>query len=258
MKGFPPADSYWRFANSVRTQRRYLLKPEARRFLRAIRSTAERRVEVVKTGSLFWRAQRGSLTVEVPIDGTDETVEEDAPFKVSRMKPLRGLATEGRANPKGIPYLYLASHRDTAAAEVRPWKAGVISIGQFRVVRELRLVNTTLFSKQALYLGRQPDPIKREEAVWGDIDDAFAVPSTLTDNASEYVPTQVLAELFREQGYDGIAYRSSYGKGHNIVLFDIDLAAQVNCFLMRVKDLQFSFDVEDRFGYAVKGSGSEK
>jgi RES domain-containing protein len=31
------------------------------------------------------------------------------------MKPLRDRAREGRANPKGIPYLYLATHAKAAA-----------------------------------------------------------------------------------------------------------------------------------------------
>jgi len=78
------------------------------------------------------------------MDGTDETVTEDYPFDTKRMKPLLGRAREGRANPKGIPYLYLATHRDTAVAEVRPWKGGAVSVGQFKIMRDLKLVNTTI------------------------------------------------------------------------------------------------------------------
>jgi hypothetical protein len=62
---------------------------------------------------------------------------------------------------------------------------------------------------------------------------------------------QVLAELFREAGFDGVGYRSSYGERHNVVLFDVDLAEQANGFLMRVTDLQFNFEVEERFGYSA-------
>jgi len=205
----------------------------------------------VPAGGFLWRAQRGASTIDVPIPGTDDSVEEDYPFDPKRMKPLRNRAKEGRANPKGIPYLYLATHRDTAVAEVRPWKGGIVSVGQFRIVRDLRLVNTTIDSKQAFYLGKQPDPKKREEAVWGDIDAAFAAPTTLTDDASEYVPTQVLAELFHDNRFDGIAYRSAYGPGHNVVLFDLDAADQTDCFLVRVKDITFVLDLDEQHSYKV-------
>jgi hypothetical protein len=251
VKDFPSATSYWRFAHSVRTQRRYLLRPTARRFLQAIRATAERRLDVIPADGLFWRAQRGCDFVDIPIDGTDDFVSEPTPYKPNRMKPPAGLATEGRANPKGIPYLYLASQRDTAAAEVRPWKCAYVSVGQFRAVRDLRIVNTTLYSKHVIYLHKQVDPLKREEAVWGDIDRAFAVPTTPADNESEYVPTQVLAELFKEAGFDGVGYRSSYGGGHNVALFDLALAEQVNCVVLRVSELRFTFELEEQFGYDV-------
>jgi hypothetical protein len=88
--------------------------------------------------------------------------------------------------------------------------------------------------------------------VWGDIDHAFSVPTTASDNAADYVPTQVLAELFREGGFDGIGYRSAYGTGHNIVLFDLTLADHVNSMLVRVKDLKLDFESEEQFGYDVK------
>jgi hypothetical protein len=252
MKNFPAWDSYWRFAHSVRTERRYLLTKEARTFLNAVRVTAERRSEALGSDVRLWRAQLGASTIEIPLDGPDDFAVEDYPFDEKRMKPRPGRAREGRANPKGIPFLYLATHKETAAAEVRPWKGGVVSVGQFQPVRELKLVNTTLRSKKMFFIGRQPSPLKREEAVWGYIDHAFSEPTTLSDDATEYVPTQVLSELFRDAGYDGIGYRSAYGPGHNIVLFDTDIAKQVNCFVMEVKDIKFQFELNEQFAYRVK------
>jgi hypothetical protein len=252
MTAFRSASQYWDFARSVRSGRRYIHTKEARDFLRAVTESADRRVNEVARGVFLWRAQRGSTTIEVPIHGTDDTTEEDYPFDVGRMKPLAGRAKEGRANPKGIPYLYLATHRDTAVAEVRPWKGAVVSVGQFMVVRKLRLVNTTLSSKQAFYLGGEPSPRKREEAVWGDIEAAFATPTTASDDTSDYVPTQILAEALRDSGFDGIGYRSAYGGGHNVALFDIGAAEQRNCFLVRVKDVKFEFKVDEQYSYTIK------
>ena len=55
-------------------------------------------------------------------------------------------------------------------------------------------------------------PEVKEKAVWVEIDCAFSHPTTLSDDAADYVPTQILAELFRDTGYDGIVYRSHFGE----------------------------------------------
>jgi hypothetical protein len=89
-------------------------------------------------GSMLWRAQLG-YDHYAAVDFTGE--QQPAPFPVERMKPLRNRAREGRANPKGIPYLYLATHQDTAMAEVRPWVGSLISIGRFALKRDVHVLN---------------------------------------------------------------------------------------------------------------------
>ncbi|NHZ82770.1 RES domain-containing protein [Massilia sp. CCM 8695] len=68
---------------------------------------------------------------------------------------------------------------------------------------------------------------------------------------AEYVPTQVIAEFFKKQGFDGVVYKSRLGPGFNIALFDIDVADVANCQLYSVKSVEFSFAQEGR-GYNVK------
>lgn len=253
MTGFASTSSYWRFAQQVRSRRRYIHSAETRKFLREVLRSAERRIEELPGASYLWRAQKGGNKVQVPIPDTDDTVEEDCPYPTTRMKPLVGQAFEGRANPKGISYLYLATHKDTAVAEVRPWKGGVVSVGQFRLARKLRLVNTSLHSHHYLnvIMKKRRSALEIEEWVWGDIDHAFSEPTQQSDNTSEYVPTQVLAEVFLEAGFDGVGYRSAYGEGHNIVLFDPNIAEQVNCHIVKVKDIKFTLTSSTQFGYEV-------
>lgn len=40
---------------------------------------------------------------------------------------------------------------------------------------------------------------------------------------------------------DGIGYRSSYGDGHNIALFDVDAAEVVDCKMVRVTRVEVSY-----------------
>ena len=195
---------------------------------------------MLRAGVGVWRAQVGHDWDPVR-EGDEVDAEVEGPFRPDRMKPPRDRAREGRANPKGIAYLYAATHRDTACAEVRPWLGVYVSLAQFKTVRTLTLVNCTEDSKRKHDIGGTP-PAHWDTAVWCDIDAAFARPVTPTDEDAEYVPTQILAELFKVNGFDGVLYRSSLGPGHNIVLFDIDSVSLVNCALYEVKSLAFAFN----------------
>jgi len=66
-----------------------------------------------------------------------------------------------------------------------------------------------------------------------------------------------LAELFKSKGFDGIAYRSSLGPGHNLALFDLTLAKQVNCFLFEAKKVSIEFDEAGR-PYSLSEIGMKK
>jgi hypothetical protein len=49
-----------------------------------------------------------------------------------------------------------------------------------------------------------------------------------------------MAELFKQQGLDGVAYRSSLGSGLNIALFDLDAADVVGCTVLEVMSLKLN------------------
>jgi hypothetical protein len=165
----------------------------------------------------------------------DEREEMPCALDPKEMKPRRDAAYENRANPKGIPVLYTASKRDTAIAEIRPWKGALVSVAQLRVNRDLRIVNCTLNTGPLKFYLDEPDEVERERANWGHMDRAYSRPVMRHEDLAEYVPTQILAELFRSDGLDGIAYRSSLGSGHNLALFDLDVADVINCGLYSVE-----------------------
>jgi len=79
-------------------------------------------------------------------------------------------------------------------------------------------------------------------AVWLDIDRAFSRPVVVGDDVADYAPTQILAEVFRQHGFDGVACRSSLGPGHNIALFDPDTAAILNCSLVSIRNVIFEHE----------------
>lgn len=237
MAEFSSVWSYWKFAHAVRREWRFTRNAEQTAFLEAVLATSERRREVLPAGSLVFRAQLGC---EWPADAEEEAEDPGPrPFPPARMKPLSDRASEGRVNPRGIPCLYTATHAETAAAEVRPWIGAYVSVAQMKIVRDITVVNCTSDDKRNMIYLKEPSPAEREIAVWRDIDRAFAQPVDRDDQLAEYVPTQVIAEMFRGQGLDGVAYRSSLGDGHNIALFDLDAAVVINYTVHEVREIRF-------------------
>lgn len=248
MAEFESWRSYWQFARSVRTKHRYLHADSVKSFLKVVLETGRKRATVIPKGAILWRSQLGAIFVSM----VDSDMEEERPFPPERMIPQKNSAKEGRVNPKGIPCLYLSNDMETALSEVRPWVGSSISLGQFKTVKSLKVID---FSKDdskniVFYLdGKEPSPEKRERDVWRHINRAFSTPVTPNDEQADYAPTQILAELFKSNGYDGIVYKSSCGVGHNIAIFEIGAAKMLSARVCTAESVHFGFDKSTRAYY---------
>lgn len=243
MPGFDSPESYYVFAHSVRRKARYIFEDQVDKFLHTVLATSNTRKMDFPSKRFLWRAQLGDHREEIEING--ELSMDQGPLPSARMKPLAHSPHEGRVNPKGIPCLYLTTEKETAMAEVRPWIGSYISVGQFETVKDLTLIDC--FRQQGTDLlhymiMEEPNSDEREKAVWAHIDHAFSMPVSADDPTTEYIPTQILAELFRKNGFDGVVYKSLLGEGFNVALFDIDAAKLVNCFLYNAKSVAFKFE----------------
>jgi len=240
--------SYSIFRYVVDTKQRYILDEESKEFLNSIIDTCKDRETSLKIGSTVWRAQNGhSLRPYYQHDPeTNEDIHIDdflAPFPSNRMKPLEDSATEGRANSKGIPCLYVATDKETAMAEVRPWLGATISVGEFKLERELKILDFSVeHGKNNInFYFEEPTPEEIVKAVWSDIDNAFSKPTKASDLKSEYAPTQIISEFVKSKGYDGIAYKSSLADGHNICLFDLGSANIIRCSIYEASNIKYDF-----------------
>jgi hypothetical protein len=240
MSKFNSWKDYANFARTIMRERRYVHSPEVERFLAAVRDTCKPRLRTCPSNYVFWRAQLGHGW-EYQQDADDSF---PGPHDIARMKPLADKAREGRANPKGIPCLYVATTIETAVSEVRPWIGSYVSVGAFRTVRELKLVDCSVLHASPVFYFEEPSEDEIDKAVWGSIDRAFSVPVEPTDDIAGYVPTQLLAEVFKSEGYDGVAYKSAFDgeKGYNVALFSIDDARLVKCSLCAIKNIRFEFE----------------
>ncbi len=244
-------DSYNRFAQLVRHSRRYVWSIKETGFLSTVLATVRDRDVFLLEGMVLYRAQLGIEWEEQTDEDGKEDGEEPVGFSASRMKPRVNRANEGRANPAGIPVLYLGTTEQTAISEVRPWVGASVSVAQFKTLKRLKALDLSRghgkssFSEIGfghLFGGDSPSADAKEKAVWIDIDNAFSRPVTPSDDRADYVPTQILAELFRDAGYEAIVYKSQFGKkGFNVAIFNIDDADILNCAPYEVSEIEVKF-----------------
>ncbi len=209
------------FCKYLMRENRYILNPKWKKFASEILLTAVKREQIYPKDTKLWRARVGSM---VKIDKGGIKV---GPLKDKDMEaPPYDKAREGRANPKGIPYLYLACEDRTAIAEVRPYLEKHVTVATFKLTKELKLVDVSkepLTFDLAVRIGNMEEisTENREKLIWAYINTSFSIPIASEDNHCDYIPTQYLSELFKNKKYDGVIYRSAIRQdGCNVVLFD--------------------------------------
>lgn len=145
-------------------------------------------------------------------------------LKLSEMGvPPAELVTGGRANPPGIPYLYMASDVRTAIAEVRPGVADVVCVAKFEAQRDYKLVDLSSPRHRISPFNLDADSLHKIRSC---MDFVCTLGSDLSSPAppyrasTDYLVTQYLCELIKDLGYDGVMYASAVGKGTNIAAYD--------------------------------------
>lgn len=153
--------------------------------------------------------------------------------------PPSNLAPSGRANPQGIPYLYLCQEENTTYYEVRALYLDKLTIGHFKVKRDLRILDFT--TKLSLYYAYNnstsmlADEIAKQKILLL-ISKDLSKPLRRFDTELEYVPTQYVCEYCKLNGVNGIRFNSSLHKGGvNVVLFDSSCA---ECIKVRTREIR--------------------
>lgn len=255
-KTFESFLDYLKFELLVKRTNRYRYYQWGEDFLDTLIATSESRKTLIPKDEILWRSQLGMAEPRQVIG--EEVVYDDTnplPFPPERMKPRFGIAPEGRVNPKGISYLYLSTDPETAMAECRPWLNSKISLGKFITTQELSIVD---FLKD-VYTPVSIMDIEKEKndkhfvemVIWGQINKAFTEPLSNSNFEADYTPTQVIAELFKNKGFDGIKYKSALGSGHNIALFDLNHTELTHCYLYNTEGISYSFEGVENISYAT-------
>ena len=150
---------------------------------------------------------------------------DDSPFTIEKMgAPSKRLASHGRANPAGIPYLYLGSEPETALSEIHPHTGDMACVAEFTLSDNLTLIDLRDPRKTVSpFLLSDPSEMGKMLA---DIPFLEQIGSELTrpvlpkSAALDYIPSQYICEFIKKTGFHGVVYNSSVSKGINLALFD--------------------------------------
>ena len=153
----------------------------------------------------------------------------DETYAIDKMgAPPKRLASHGRANPAGIPYLYLGSKPETAAAEIRPHTGEIACVADFTIpeiqavdLRNPRKLVSPFILEDASAIGQ----LRADLPFLERLGEELTRPVLPSGAAIDYIPSQYLCEFIKKSGFDGVVYRSSVSDGINLALFDPDKAA---------------------------------
>lgn len=136
-------------------------------------------------------------------------------------KPPAKKSTSGRANPIGIPYLYVSTGLDTVIYESRATHLDYVTVAEFRLKENLKVVRLRQIENLSpfIYEERIEDYLKYQKYL-ERLEIELSKPLRRHDNKLGYLPTQYLCEYVKYLGYDAIEYGSSlHDGGINLAVF---------------------------------------
>lgn len=151
--------------------------------------------------------------------------QDEKPYTIEEMgSPPARITSHGRANPPGIPYLYLGSAEQTAVSEVRPHTGETASVADFTLAEGLQMIDLRDARERLspFVYGDEDDigALRTDVPFLARLGEELTRPVLPQGAAIEYVPSQYLCEYIKKQGYDGVVYSSSVSEGINLALFD--------------------------------------
>jgi len=156
-----------------------------------------------------------------------KNADEEAFSKKDMYSPKMEFSSAGRANPNGIPYLYLSDREDTVLYEIRASILDEASIASFRLKEELSddIIISDFTETPSLYAPSEVNQRIKATLLKQIISRDLSKPMRRYDSELDYIPTQFICEFIKVfTNVQGIKFRSSlHNIGNNIVIFNQDI-----------------------------------
>jgi RES domain len=141
--------------------------------------------------------------------------------------PKKEFSTAGRANPSGIPYLYLSDHKDTILYEIRASFLDEVSIASFHLKQALSqdIIISDFTETPSLYAPNEINQRIKTTLLKQFVSRDLSQPMRRYDSELDYIPTQFICEFIKVfTNVQGIKFRSSlHNLGNNLVIFNQDI-----------------------------------
>ncbi len=165
-------------------------------------------------------------------------------FDEARMwNPPSAEAVAGRANPRGISYLYLANNIDTTLLEVRASMHDYVTIAEFLLTEDVKIVDLKAIDNL--------DPFDLAESenlesyltylpFLRNLGAELSKPIRKGDSELDYLPTQYVTEFIKSRNFDGIGYGSSMNRdGRNFAFFGAEKFRAIRRTVHEITNLHF-------------------
>lgn len=237
----------------IKLKNRYFVKSP---ILNDIQKYSEKSTITIEKGEKLWRSRkftasdnRRLLEIDMPKSYQEEVIndlctEYGGPFwgydEKESYTPPSSLASDARANPKYISYLYTARDIITAISEIRPRPNTLVNVAEIELVDNLKIYNFTFW-------GCSSDC--RFDSFYSRISSEFSTP--VDGELEDYLVSQYFSEFIKSIGYDGIQYSSSMrgykpgtrlGLGNCVTVFNPEKCKVVGSKLYRVNKVEILAD----------------
>lgn len=194
------------FALEIKENNRFFI--ESKIDIETIGSYLVRLAKTYPVGHRFYRARLSDEKLDIEQLG----------------KPPKQSATSGRANPIGIPYLYVSESQMTTVYETRSSLYDQLTVGEFHLLEPLQIISL----RQVDSIGPfeiQDKGFELEEFIsirpfLIRLQNELSKPIRKQDAPFDYLPTQYLCEYIKFMGFDAIEYDSAmHIGGYNLAIF---------------------------------------
>ena len=223
-------DEFLDYENSLRNVNRFIVNTRFHEYFDII---IKDNVETLRADAPLYRSRANKLG-----DKTPYKAEEIGMNKL-------GSSEAGRANPKGISYMYLSEAPETSIAEIRRNVGEYISVGEFRIIEDIRVVCLSDIALTDSYHkeGYHPGLVC---SFMFYLSESFASPVSHSRDLA-CLPCQYFCEYCKNIGLNGVKYRSSavgnsaesIQSAYNIVLFTDDRVMWNNTAVFKIDRIKY-------------------